>query len=125
MSSLDIDLPDPQGDWLHADEVHSLYSQTEVWVDKQGAQHRLVDMDTRYLRNVVRFLDRGVMAGHLWFASWNYPIPRLNGDMAQFHAEQDHARATDECVTWSTRPNEAPLYRAMHLELATRRRGNA
>ena len=124
MSSLDIDLPDPQGDWLSADEVHRLYSQTEVWVDKQGCQHRLVDMDTRYLRNVVRFLERN-MTGHLVIAGFNYPWPRLNGEMAQYHAEREVSAALRDVADWSVFPNQSPLVRAMHLELATRRRANA
>ncbi|WP_147312435.1 hypothetical protein [Thermomonospora umbrina] len=35
-----------------------LLEQDQVWCDREGAEHRISDMEPRYCRNVVRFLLR-------------------------------------------------------------------
>lgn len=37
---------------------HRTFEQGEVWWDRRGRPHLLVEMDLAYLRNVIRFLER-------------------------------------------------------------------
>lgn len=34
------------------------FGQTEIWIDRQGVEHRVDEMSVRYKANVVRFIER-------------------------------------------------------------------
>lgn len=34
------------------------FGQTEVWIDRQGVEHRVDEMSVRYKANVIRFIER-------------------------------------------------------------------
>lgn len=106
--------------WLAPDEIHELYGQTEYWIDRWGVQHQLAEMDTTYLRNVRRHLDRTVPSIGL-VAGLRFPWPNLNGDMAQLSAEGEANRALQELAQWSVHPSECPLVQAVEAELERRR----
>lgn len=40
------------------DDGLDLFYQGEVWVDRESVEHRIVDMEPRYCRNVINFLKR-------------------------------------------------------------------
>ncbi len=48
--------------WLATDEIVGLYEQRDheraYWIDRNGATHYMGDMDTSYLWNLTRFLER-------------------------------------------------------------------
>lgn len=106
--------------WLSPYEILDLYGQTEHWIDRYGVQHQLAEMDTAYLRNVRRHLDRTVPSIAL-VAGLRFPTPRMLGDQAQFDAEREAMRAVGDLAEWSAHPSTCPLVQAVEAELERRR----
>lgn len=57
--------------------LNGLLHQGEVWIDANGAKHRIADMEPRYCTNVSRFLMRqaGCIAVQMLFGPAYRPMP--------------------------------------------------
>jgi hypothetical protein len=84
-----------------------------VWVTKDGRKIPVREMTNEHLTNAIRFLQRA-HARYVEFVMDN--MPQLNGEMAQYYAEQEWLEAA------GSRPEELfPIYNDLYVEAACRR----
>lgn len=67
-----------------------------VWTDKQGVEHRLTDMDDRYLLNVKCFLLKQLERAELNMEMIAISVFASTGDEAEDAMECEDRRAYDE-----------------------------
>lgn len=94
-------------------DVARQLNQEEIWIDREGVTHRLVDMPPSYRANVLGFLRRNAQRLQnitAWRILSTFPA---DGDMSD-----GVASAFDACMSEMHRPHEAwiedqPLVRAL------------
>jgi hypothetical protein len=90
----------------------SIRKVTKKWTTIDGRKARMCDMTDSHLLNAIAICQRMHRAVQL-----DTPYPSLNGEMAQFYAEQDWSSLQD-----SNDPSDSfPLYDDLCLEARRRR----
>lgn len=107
--------------------VYDTLNQTKHWWDFENDAHTITSMSIRYKRNLLRWLERNaaaILASYIW----GVPIPHLNGEMAQLHAEEDYEREIDRLMFSDLDPVEwiqsTPLYEAVQMSVARNEDGS-
>lgn len=99
-----------QGHWLDATQLHSLFNQVIIWIDKDRRPHRIEDMPTRYLTNMYWFVLRN------YYRMYEFVNSSLYEDLEPPGLGQEHVVLKPLPLN----PFETPFLCAVRDELETR-----
>lgn len=112
--------PDPFQPF-HAAAVIDVTLYPDTWTTRDGVTHKVTEMATSHIRNVIRWMERNEEAyvakyRSMWVA---VPYPMFNGDMAQMIAEVEYDQLVTSMMS-ATKISDLPIYQTMTKELERR-----
>lgn len=69
--------------------MHELLSQTDTWVNKQGEEIAVSEIDSAYAANIIGFLERRAALLHDQECRAALSVVPPTADMASYHYEQE------------------------------------
>lgn len=106
--------------WLDPNQIHALYSQDKIWINKERETVRISEIDDYYLYNLNRFIEREGRR-HCLGAFVRYrPIIEPRGDMARLIVETSEHRMYEDFSRWSKNISSSPLKKAIEAEMERR-----